>query len=354
MEPNEHHGIGLGNCVGWWRVAWLAIPVLLLALAAASVPVSCDREKEIVAPTSGLVEIVIATGAWPGSAALFVAQEKGYFSDEGLAVSLQGFASGHLGLEAVMAGEAELASVGETPIVSAALNGEPVVIVATICRIDRAILIIAREDSGIASADDLRSKRIGVVPGTTADFFLHIYLTTSYIKPSEVQIVELDVDAVIDALEAGEVDAISTWAPYTALARDSLGDNAVVLEDPGLYRMSWNIIASRELAARAPDSIERVLRAIVRANEFIRQEPDQARAITAAYTWMDIAALEKEWPDYYMTVMLDLSLLLYLEDQAKWMMPRTARAVMLPNFLDHIYSPGLRAVRPEAVRIVEP
>jgi hypothetical protein len=47
-------------------------------------------------------------------------------------------------------------------------------------------------------------------------------------------------------------------------------------------------------------------------------------------------------------------LLLHLEDQVRWMMPKRFATGEPPNFLDHMYGRGLRAVRPEAVRIVEP
>jgi ABC-type nitrate/sulfonate/bicarbonate transport system substrate-binding protein len=297
-------------------------------------------------------KLVVAVGTWPASAALFVALEQGLFAEEGLDVILEPYPSGHLGLEAMLNGKADLATVGETPIVRAILDNRPVMVVATISRIKRAILIVARKDRGIGAAADLRGKRIGVVPGTTAEFYLGIFLTTAYLKPEEVHRIEIPTDDVVDALAGGEVDAVSTWTPLTTMALDRLGANAVVLDKPDLYRMSWNLVAGKELTLREPEVIERFLRAVIKANEFVSRQPARARAITALAVGIDLSALEKEWSDYDMTAVLDQSLILYLEDQSRWMAAKSVAVGALPNVLEHIYAGALNSVQPEAVRII--
>jgi len=190
----------------------LIFSLLLLLLGGAN---GCKREAGPSGP--GQTEkITVAVTPWPASAALFVAQEHGYFGEAGLEARLISYVSGHLALDAVLAGKASLATASETPIARAVLRSKPVAVLATLAEIENGILLIARKDSGVSSPADLRGKKIGLVSGTAADFFLHIYLTTAAaIDFKDVQVEYLATEKVDKALLTGQVDAVSTWAPHT-------------------------------------------------------------------------------------------------------------------------------------------
>jgi ABC-type nitrate/sulfonate/bicarbonate transport system substrate-binding protein len=325
--------------------------LMTVSIAFSGVP-GCSRDEE-TGSSKHFREITIAITHWPASAPLYIAKEKGYFRDEGLSPIFHSYVSGHLGMDAVLAGKADLATCGDTPFARAALDDKPIAVIATVCRIDRAILIIARKDKGISAPDDLRGKKIGRVKGTAADFFLNVYLTTRYIDPSDVEIVDLEPDRMVDALLNGEIDAESTWAPHTTVLRNRLGDKALVLDDPDIYTMTWNIIATQDFIRNDPGTIEKFLHAAVRANEFISKEPGQTRTVVSRYVETDDPFFEKEWKDFAFSVELDQSLVLNLEDQARWFLKREIGGDRKPpNFLDLLYTDGLSKIRPEAVRIV--
>ena len=80
--------------------------------------------------------------------------------------------------------------------------------------------------------------------------------------------------------------------------------------------------------------------------------PEQARAICLQHIGTDSALFAREWQDYHFAVQLDQSLILTLEDQARWMLGKeTGDTRGVPNFLDFIHSDGLKAVEPQAVTI---
>ncbi|MBN1849699.1 MAG: ABC transporter substrate-binding protein [Deltaproteobacteria bacterium] len=296
--------------------------------------------------------MILAVTPWPGSAAIYVAGEKGYFQEEGIEAVFRTYPSGHLGLEAMFSEKANLATAGDTPIARAALEGHPVTVAATLCEINRAVLLVARKDKGISSLEDLKGKRIGVVAGTTADFFLHIFLTTSYIRLTDVRIIDLETEKVVDALGKGEVDAVCTWSPYTTIARERLGRNAVIFDDPTIYKMTWNLATTKGFAERNPESIRRLLRVMLKAKKFILAHPDETRAIIAKTMGTQKFFLEQEWDDYTFTVSLDHSLIVNLEDQARWMLRQGRGEIREPfNGMDFIYIDGLQAVQPEALGI---
>jgi len=299
-------------------------------------------------------KLTLAVTPWPASAVLYVAHERGCFREEGLDVTLHPCVSGHLGLEAVLAGKADLATAGETPIALAAMEGKPLSVVATVCEIDRAILIIARKDRGISGPYDLRGRRVGVVEGTTADFFLHIYLITAYVDPEDVTIVPIGADRMVDVLVGGEVDAVSTWTPHTIVLRDRLGSNALVLHEPGIYTMTWNLVAARDFVRTHPRRIVKFLRAVVKANAFIAEKPEAAMAIASRNIGAQGALFQREWKDFHFAVALEQSLVVNLEDQARWMKKkRPGMGSTAPDFMPLIHTGGLKAVRPEAVGIRE-
>jgi NitT/TauT family transport system substrate-binding protein len=323
----------------------LMVSILLTGMA------GCSRTEEQGASKQN-EKITLAVSSWPASASIYVAHEKGFFEDEGLNATIQPNLSGHLGIDAVLSGKADLATAGETPITRAAVEDKPLTVIATVCEIDRAILVIGRKDKGISAPQDLKSKRIGVVSGTTADFFLHIYLTTSYIDPKDVRVVNLSTDKVVDALLNGEVDAVSTWAPHTLVLREKLGSNGIVLHDPNIYTMTWDIVASQDFVKKNPQGIKRFLRAILKATQFITDQPDETRAICSRHIGADSPLFEREWTDYRFTVKLDQSLLLNMEDQARWMSKKEGAGDRRPpNFMDFIDAEGLKAIKPLAVRI---
>jgi NitT/TauT family transport system substrate-binding protein len=333
------------------RGSW-AVTALLLIVAASALLAGCSGGPP-GAPAAAKKKVRIAVTPWPASASLYIAQEKGYFRDEGLEVTLKDYPSGHMALSDVLAGKADFAVAADTPIAVAAVYGKPVVVVATICEIERAILIVARKDRGISTAGDLRGKTIGMVAGSASEFFLHIYLTTAYIHPKSVRIVDLAPEQAVHALLNGEVDAVSIWAPHTTALKDQLGSNGVILHEPGLYNMSWNIVCAKELAQRDPEAIARFLRAILRADRMIAERPGEARAITAKKCGMDIAAVEREWRNCDFKTHLDQTLILNLEDQSRWMTGKNADIDRKPpNILEFVYTKGLIAVHPEAVRVL--
>lgn len=328
------------------------VTLLMVILFVVTGGAGCSRKEE-QSVSKEFEKITLAATAWPASAPFYVAIEKGYFKDEGLDVMLRTVMSGHLGLEAVLSGELDMTASGESPIARAIINGKPVSVVANVCNIEDAIFIIARKDRGVSSPDDLRGKRIGVVATTAAHFFLDTYFATSLIDPKDVQIVDLASDKQVSALLDGEVDAVSTWAPHTFVLREKLGSEALVLQAPSIYTMTWVLMTTQDFARNNSERVKKFLRGVVRANRFISEHPAEARGITSRHIGMESQFLEREWNNYNFTAVLDQSLLVNLEDQARWMIKKESGSIRkTPNMLDFTSAEALRAVQPEAVRII--
>lgn len=325
--------------------------LLIAALAAVMTGVACTAP---IGPPKAVKKATLAITPFTGSAAIYVARDRGFFADEGVEATFNAYPSGGLALAALAEGKADLATAAETPVVRAILNGKPLAVVATIAEVEHSNVLIARKDAGIELPSDLVGKKVGVARGSAADFFMYIYLLSSRVDPKTVQVIALAPDAVVEAIASRQVDAVCTWDPYVETILRRLGGGAVVLDEPGLYTLAWNVVTRRDLTQSDPELIARLTRAIANGSDYAAQHPDEAQAITAKATGIDLATTRAKWADYRTVLTLDQSLLLSMEDEARWMRSLEPTAQPgIPNFVDYLYTGALTAARPEAVRIIK-
>lgn len=318
-----------------------------LSLALMLLTFGCARTAT-TSPAEAKKRVVIAASRTQANAPIFVAQSKGFFGEEGLQPVILKYPSGKTALAAALAGKADFATAAETPIVRSILDGGEPRLIATIAESKGTNLIVARKDRGIVAAGDLKGKRVGLVVGTTSEFFLYVYLVSSGIEPAQVTTVPLETDRLVPALMAGQVDAIAAFAPYTFEAVDTIGANGTTLDNPGIYTETWNVVV-RQAGSVDGDVTQRFLRAIFRARAFMEDHPKQAQAITARETGLAPATVGRVWGNVRWETKLDQGLLLTMEDEARWMSP----GEKVPDVLRYIDTEDLKKVSPTSMRMVE-
>jgi NitT/TauT family transport system substrate-binding protein len=283
----------------------------------------------------------------------FVAQEKGFFREEGLDVALHVHPYGKVALDNMVAGGADFAVSGETPVVFTILKGGDVVVVASVLESVKELIILAMRRGGLEAPADLKGKKIGVPFGTTGQFFLDTFLGANGIPMDSVKILNLAPDDMRDALKEGKVDAVSIWNPYGADLRKAFGASAVTFYGENIYMIFSPVIVRREFAARRPAAVRKLLRSLLRANEFVRKDPAAAVEIAARGTRTDSGTLQRLWPLYEFGVKLDQSLLINMENQARWAIRnRLVPAKAVPDFLRYVDVESLLAEKPEAVTVI--
>jgi NitT/TauT family transport system substrate-binding protein len=113
----------------------------------------------------------------------------------------------------------------------------------------------------------------------------------------------------------------------------------------------FNLTARQDFARNNPETIKKVLHALIEARSFIMEYPEKAGSIVGGYLRMDAVSLS----EYNFDVRLSTTLLISLETQARWAIRNhlTERQTV-PNFLGLIYAQGLEAVAPDTVALVHP
>ena len=116
---------------------------------------------------------------------------------------------------AFIAKELDFGALGSSPVargLSAPLNiPYKVAFVLDVAGDNEAL--VARNGSGIDTIAQLRGKRIGTPFASTAHYSLLAALNQNGLSPNDVQLVDLQPQAILAAWERGDIDAAYTWLP---------------------------------------------------------------------------------------------------------------------------------------------
>lgn len=287
------------------------------------------------------------------SALAIIAEDQGFFSQEGLDAQTIYYDSGKLALNGMFDGEVDLATVADTPVVFSSFEREDFYIISSIGFSDNEPRIIARKDAGIQKPGDLHGKRIATQEASAVHFFLHLFLVKNGMSEKNIELYFKNPDELVPALVNGEVDALSMREPFISNAKTLLEENAVVFAEPGLYIKTFNLIALKNFVKNQPRVVTKVLRALMRSEEFARKNPVDAARIVADALGVAEPEMEALWYEINVEISLSQSLLLSLEDEARWAIGSglTDRPEV-PNYLNFIYLDGLEKLRPESITLI--
>lgn len=328
-------------------------PMPFFGFFLAGVLVFSACQKNAQPPQGPPEKITIAYSQSPYGISLAVALVNGFFSAEGLEVIAQPHEFGKMALNSMLEGKADLAITGDTPVMFAILGGQKIALPALIATSRQNQAIVARKDRGIVSPKDLKGKRIGVTFGTSAHFFLESFLSRHQIDRNKVPILYTTPKELKEALTAGRIDAVAIWNPFLKQLEKSLGKNSLVFYDESLYTDSVLVVAFQEFTRKHPETIKKVLRALIRAETFIKEKPDESRRLAAGFLKFDTAVADETWEVMDYEAVLDQSFLVRLEEQTRWAQRNNLTlSKATPNYLQFIYFDALQSLKPEAVRII--
>lgn len=304
-----------------------------------------------VSRASGAEALVISLAQTPLSLPFFVAESEGYFAGEGVPIKINNVAGGHRTLQQLLNGEADLATSSDAVIMFNSFQRSDFAVIATFVTSNDDVKVIIRKDVGIARPEQMAGKRIATVVGAASHYYLDTWLLLHGVDPKSTRIINLQPEDMESALAKGEVDAVAIWEPIPFKILKAVA-GATILPNPGIYILSFNLIAHKKLLGVRDDDLVKLLRALDRAQRFIKADPLKAQAILRTRLQLDQAFIAWIWPRYNFRLTLDQSLLSTLEGEARW--ARNGGYVAgnrSPNYLDFIYPGPLHKVRPEAVGI---
>jgi len=317
-------------------------------LTALAVLVSLALVSPAVARTSA-----VTIGATPTALLVWIAKERGFFSDLGLDVTIQMFSSGRQATEKLIDGEVDIATSSDSVFAGRALRHGHLRVLAVISASETARLV-ARGDSGIHKAEDLSGKRVGVTLKTVGDFFLTRYLILNGVNVDAPVMVDLQPPEIAQGLVDGTIDAGLTWEPFISDAEKVLGDNYRRL--PGQLEQFYYflLMTTDRWSDQHTREMQLILQALLRAEALAAREPDTAKKLIQKKFGYSRQYIDHLWPLINLHVSLPQALLFNLELRAKWQIRKRAKtANHVPDFLEFILTAPLTDIRKSSVGIVK-
>lgn len=223
---------------------------------------------------------------------LVVAQDEGYFRDEGFEVSLQRLASSNELANAATAGQIDVSVVATNVMLDIGfVSKKHHTLVITNLYTNRegfiTDYILVRDSKAIQRLEDLRGKRIGIFPGSVIKVFCHLILKKYGLNDGDYELIELAPKDWASALQTGQIDALSALEPQaTQIIQDKL---AVPIVN-GFYSqlmpdvpLSAHWISEDYVKANGTEQVKKIIRAIDRAVSLINSDPEKARSYLVKY-----------------------------------------------------------------------
>lgn len=186
---------------------------------------------------------------------------------------------------AFIAKELDFGALGSSPVargLSAPLNiPYKVAFVLDVAGDNEAL--VARNGSGIDTIAQLRGKRIGTPFASTAHYSLLAALNQNGLSPNDVQLVDLQPQAILAAWERGDIDAAYTWLPTLDQLRTTGKDliTSRQLAKEGKPTLDLGAVAD-DFAAQHPEVVDTWRQQEARALQLIQSDPKAAATAIAA------------------------------------------------------------------------
>ncbi|NTF53021.1 ABC transporter substrate-binding protein [Agrobacterium rhizogenes] len=227
---------------------------------------------------------------------LYIAEQQGYFKEKGLKVEVKVGGAPSQNIAQLQAGQADVIMSGSFDLVAAAAQGLPVY--AVLNTQDQGEVattgLMTPPGSPIKTLADLKGKKIGM-PGIQSTQGLMIYraLEKAGMTKSDVTLVNLPFDAMIESAEKGNVDAIAPIGLFFSLAQSKgFGElKEAYQEIQGTPAVIF--ASSRDWVGKNKETLKAFNEAMQKAYDYGNEHPEAVRAIDSAQTKMP--------PDYIKT-----------------------------------------------------
>jgi ABC-type nitrate/sulfonate/bicarbonate transport system substrate-binding protein len=201
------------------------------------------------------VTLQIEGSAVPYYAPIYEAIEQGYFADHNLNVEVL-YAEGATVVQNVAAGNVDFGFPNAPGVIAAYANGVQTKVVHTTYQTGIGSVLFNEETSGIKTVADLKGKTIAVTDlGSPQYLALQLLLEDNGVQVSDVNIQIVGVGAIIQALQNGQVDAVSfNSVRYYALKSQGFPVGQFLTE-PALPSNGNVLITSPDTLDKNPDVV---------------------------------------------------------------------------------------------------
>jgi len=255
------------------------ILLLLIAIFA------CETQQAKRAPDE--VTLQLKWVHLPQFAGFYMAQEKGYYTQENIKVTFLEGGQGIDSAESVISGKADFGVVAPEDILIKRSQGVLLTAIAVIYR-RSAVVYLSMADSGIVRPADFLGKKVAAAgtAGAVRDLEFQFYALMKKLglDSKKLKIVNFDPDYV--AFYKGEVDVTAAYATtgLIKMRQKGLKLNLIWPSDFGIHFYSDTLATTDRLISEKPDLVTRFLRATLKGWQDAIEEYRQAVTVTLKYS----------------------------------------------------------------------
>ena len=232
-----------------------------------------------IASVSHADPLRISMPTWVGNGPLFLAQEKGFYAEEGVEVELSIMDDLVMRFAAYYAGKLDGMSTALAPFIMHSRQDIPAKMVLLLDDSKGGDGIVANKD--IKTVKDLKGKKVAFKESSISEWFIAYLLMQEGLSLKDISIVNMEPGSAGTAFIAGKVDAAVTWEPYLTKGKEAPHGHMLIdsSQTPGLI-CDILIFPDRVIEARR-DDVQKVCNAVVKAVDYWKNNPDESNAIMA-------------------------------------------------------------------------
>jgi sulfonate transport system substrate-binding protein len=262
---------------------------LMIGAGFASTALALSRTGGARAQGKPLDKMKIFIGTTPQFSNVVIALEKGFFAKEGLQAEITNFASGATAVDAFRAGRGDVVVAGDLPSLRLWQQGG----IGLCPQANYGELSIIVSGKGINAPADLRGKKVGVLLGSTSEYFIKLYLASGNVDYKDIDAINLRPAEMVTGLVRGDIDAFTIWQPFGWKALEADKD-AKILTTANSYVHEWEICSTNvQYAKDHAAELVAFLKGLDAAGKWIPSNVDEASQIAAKSLRMDDVDLAK-------------------------------------------------------------
>ncbi|MCG8552508.1 MAG: ABC transporter substrate-binding protein [Desulfobacterales bacterium] len=310
--------------------------------------------SECATALSKEIPLLFSAGSGAMDGTVIIAETKGYFLEKGINGKVIKFSKGKIAFDKYLSGEIDIATANIISIVLTDLDLSKHRIIGTLAYTDNQTKIIARKSRGIKTPSDLRGKKIATVRATTAHFFIDKFLTLNNIPCNETQIIFMSKKQLPQAIASGKVDAVCQHGMPIENAKKALKNDWVIFQDGSIHRKPVSLVVSKMWLDEKPKQVKDMLKAILKAEQFIQTNTDESIRIIAKVKGYPFDVMnEAIRGEIKYNLSMKQYLYMLLENMEQWAIDNNLVKRKKPrNYIDFLDFGPLEAVAPEKVTII--
>lgn len=266
--------------------------VLLTAVLAASMLAGCGNSEKNDSKEStkdDLTKVVVLGEFDPQiSGQQIIAQEKGFFKEEGLDVDLQLLTDPSVSTTMVAANEAQFYSISNYQAINLVDKGSEVCLLAPVVDAGNTQCVVGGPKLEINSAKDLEGKKMGYTDGAGVIVAVKAMCDDLGVDFNKINLVNLQASDMLASLESGDIDFFAAWEPWGIKAEDFggkylfTGTKSYLPENKGdvnYLNFEVCIDVSKSFLKENPEACESYVKAMIKATDYINNNLEEAAEI---------------------------------------------------------------------------